>query len=206
MLTYTVEHPTYGKIGIYTNTVSQDGNNTDVHTEMHIAVKVVGIRLFHQDASRDEQWQDQRLVGFKSTTDDNGTKIDVTGKAQANAFAIQSTAADVGHFDAPPQVHPSNPWAAFVLHTDVMMSSKTGKVLPVTVRDTGEVLVNFDGKQVRAHQWFVDDDKHQVVWVDDKGVVVAFQTNDQGKPVNFVLTRDTASNTAPDPAYANNNN
>ena len=26
VLTYNVEHPTYGNIGTYTNTVSQDGN------------------------------------------------------------------------------------------------------------------------------------------------------------------------------------
>jgi hypothetical protein len=202
VMTYNVEHPTYGNIGTYTNIVSQDGNTADVHTDLHIAVKVVGIRLFHQDATREERWDNQQLVGFKSTTDDNGTQIAVTGEAEGNGFHINSTAAGV--VTAPPQVHPSNPWAPFVLHTDTMMSTKTGKVTPVVVKDTGVVTMTFDGKPMRVQQWFVDDDKHQVVWIDDHNVVVAFQTQEDGSPINFVLKTETASGAAPSPTFANN--
>jgi hypothetical protein len=207
VLTYNVEHAKYGTIGTYTNTVSQSGDSALVQTVLHIAVKIIGISMFHQDATRQEHWKKERLVGFESTTDDNGTKISVNGKAGANGFDIQSSA--IGKVVAPPEVHPSNPWAPFVLKTDTMMSSKTGKVLPVVVTDTGEVTVTLDGKQVRAHQWFIDDDKHQIVWIDDKGVVVAFQTNERGDQINFVLARPTAAASAPAPSpapspYANN--
>ncbi len=196
VLTYNVEHPTYGNIGTYTNTVSQNGTTAEVKTELHIAVKMIGIPLFHQDATRDEQWQSQRLVGFVSTTDDNGTNINVTGKADGKNFVI--TSSSNGNLTAPSQVHPSNPWAPFVLQTDTMMSTKTGKISPVLVKDTGEVMATFDGRQMRVHQWFVEDDKHQVVWIDDRGVVVAFQTVERGDAVNFVLKTQTASgDTAP---------
>jgi hypothetical protein len=200
VLTYNVEHPTYGNIGIYTNTVSQIGSNTNVRTDLHIAVKVIGIRMFHQDATREEQWQNQRLVGFRSTTDDNGTNINVTGKADAGKFVINSSIN--GKLTAPPQVHPSNPWAPFVLQTDTMMSTKTGKLSPVVIKDTGEMTATFDGRAMKVHQWFVDDDKHQIVWIDERGVVVAFQTEEQGKQVNFVLKNETASADSP-PAFAN---
>jgi hypothetical protein len=199
ILTYNVEHPKYGNIGTYTNTVSQNGNDADVKTDLHIAVKMIGIPLFHQDATRDEQWQNQRLVGFRSQTDDNGTNISVTGKAEGSKFDINSSSN--GNLTAPEQVHPSNPWAPFVLQTDTMMSTKTGKISPVVVKDTGEFLVTFDGRQMRVHQWFVDDDKHQVVWIDEKGVVVAFQTEEQGAAINFVLKTETTS-ADPAPAYA----
>ena len=196
VLTYNVEHPTYGNIGTYTNTVSQNGTMAEVKTDLHIAIKMIGIPLFHQDATRDEQWQNQRLVAFRSTTDDNGTNINVTGKADAKNFVI--TSSSNGNLTAPPQVHPSNPWALFVLKTDAMMSTKTGKISPVIVKDTGEVMATFDGRQMRVHQWFVDDDKHQVVWIDDRGVVVAFQTEERGDQINFVLKNQTASgDTAP---------
>jgi hypothetical protein len=200
VLTYNVEHPTYGNIGTYTNTVSQSGNNADVKTDLHIAVKMIGISMFHQDATREEQWQNQRLVGFRSQTDDNGTNIAVSGKADAKGFVINSSTN--GNLTAPQQVHPSNPWAPFVLRTDTMMSSKTGKISPVVVKDTGEVMVTFDGRQMRVHQWFVDDDKHQVVWIDDRGVVVAFQTEEQGAAINFVLKNDSP---AADPAPSSAN-
>jgi len=201
VLTYNVEHPTYGNIGTYVNTVSQTGNNTDVRTDLHIAVKMIGIQMFHQDATREEQWQDQRLVGFRSATDDNGTNINVTGKADATKFVINSSTN--GNLTAPPQVHPSNPWAPFILQTDTMMSTKTGKLSPVDVKDTGELTMNLDGRQMRVHQWFVDDGKHQVVWIDGRGVVVAFQTEEQGKQVNFVLKNEAVSADSPPSPFAN---
>jgi hypothetical protein len=199
VLTYVVEHPKYGNIGTYTNTVTQNGDNADVRTELHIAVKMIGIPLFHQDATRDERWQSQRLVSFRSQTDDNGTNIAVNGKADGKSFDINSSTN--GTLTAPQQVHPSNPWAPFVLQTNTMMSTKTGKLSPVVVKDTGEVTATFDGRQMRVHQWFVDDDKHQIVWIDEKGVVVAFQTEEQGAAINFVLKTDSAT-ADPAPSYA----
>jgi hypothetical protein len=46
---------------------------------------------------------------------------------------------------------------------------------------------------MRVHQWFVDGDKHQVVWIDGSGVVVAFQTQENGSTINFVLKDQIAS-------------
>ena len=122
-------------------------------------------------------------LAFRSQTDDNGTNINVTGKADGTNFIINSSTN--GNLSAPEQVHPSNPWAPFVLQTDVMMSTKTGKISPVIVKDTGEGMVTFDGRTMKVHQWFVDDEKHQVVWIDERGVVVAFQTEEQGSAINF---------------------
>jgi hypothetical protein len=186
ILQYQVEHPTYGKIGTYTNTVDQRGKDVDVQTQVRIAVTMLGISLFHQDADRQEHWENGRLVSYQSDTDDNGKKIDVSGTAQGNAFIVQST---LGTFTAPAQVHPSNPWASQLLNTDFMMSTKTGRVMKVVVTDTGETNVTFDGRTMRLHQYFIDGEKHQVVWVDENGVVVAFQTEEQGSPINFVLQR-----------------
>lgn len=191
VLTYNVEHPTYGTIGTYTNIVSQNGNSTDVRTDLHVAVKVIGVPLFHQDATREERWQDQRLVTFNSTTDDNGTQIVVSGQAERTGFVIRSNSN--GTVTAPPQVRPSNPWAPFLLHTDTIMSTKTGRVNRVVVTDTGEVTATFDGRSMRVHQWFVDGEKHQVVWIDGRGLVVAFQTQENGSTINFVLKDQIAS-------------
>ena len=200
ILTYTIEHPTYGSIGTYTNIVTQNGNSADVRTELHASVTVIGMRLFHQDATREEHWQNQRLVTFRSTTDDNGTNIIVNGQADRTSFVIHSSSN--GTVTAPPQVHPSNPWAPFLLHTDEIMSTKTGRVNRVVVTDTGEVTATFDGKTMHVHQWFIDGDKHQIVWIDARGVVVAFQTEENGTRINFVLENNlptVASAPAPPP-------
>ena len=182
---YDVQHPTYGNIGTYINTVTQDGDKTDVQTQLHIAVKVLGISMFHQDASRVEHWQKDRLVGFEGATDDNGTKLDVTGHAQADNFVISGP---LGTITAPARVHPSNPWTPTILQTDTMMGTKTGKITAVKVTNTGMQNIAFGGQMKKVHQFFVDDDKHMVVWVsDDNNTVVGFQTVEGGSAITFVL-------------------
>ena len=181
---YEVEHPSYGHIGTYTNTITKDGNAVKVQTALHVVVKMLGIPVFRQDAQRVEKWRDGRLVAFTGATDDNGKQIDISGQAQGNRFVIE---APTGTVTAPPQVHPSNPWAPQVLDTDTMMSTKTGKVQKVTVTDQGMTNVTFDGKQMRLRQYVVQSDKRQMVWLDARGIVVAFQTEEGGSAINFVL-------------------
>lgn len=194
VLTYNVESPTFGTIGTYTNTVSERQDSADVRTDLHVAVKVLGIRLFHEDATRDERWQRQRLVAFQSHTDDNGTVISVDGQAEGEHFVIHSTSD--GTLTAPAGVHPSNPWAPFLLQDGTMMSTRTGRLTSVVVKDLGDVTATFDGRAMRVRQWFVDGAKHQVVWIDGRGVIVAFETQDNGHPITFVLTSETAGSAA----------
>ena len=191
---YEVEHPTYGDVGTYINTVIRNGETVDIETNLHIAVRVLGVRLFHQDAKRLEHWENGRLISFHGDTDDNGRQIDVDGKAQGDTFVVQSP---LGNFTAPPQVHPSNPWAQQCLNTDTMMGTKTGKVEKVVVTDTGMVDLVFGGKPIRLHQYFIDSDKHQIVWLDDKGIVAGFQTEENGTRIRFVLKQDGKAPTAP---------
>lgn len=190
ILTYQVEHPTYGNIGVYSNTIDQKGDSVDVRTQLHVAVKVLGISMFKQEADRLEHWEKGRLIAFQGGTDDNGKQIDVNGKAQGDAFVIASP---LGNFTAPAKVHPSNPWAPQSLDTDVMMSTKTGRVMKVVVTDTGEATVTFDGQTAKLHQYFIDGEKHQVVWLNDAGVVAAFQTEEDGQRITFVLQKDAAA-------------
>jgi hypothetical protein len=74
-----------------------------------------------------------------------------------------------------------------------MMATKTGRVIHVTVKDTGEVTMDFNGRSLRVHQWSIDGDGHQVVWIDSRGVVVGFQSEEDGTPIKFVLTSETGA-------------
>jgi hypothetical protein len=185
VLTYNVEHPTYGTIGTYTNAISESQYVTQVRSDLHVAIKAIGIPLYHQDATREERWQRRRLVGFQSSTDDNGTEISVTGQAEGDRFVIHSSSNGV--LTAPAQVYPSNPWSPFLLHSGIIMSTKTGRLVPAVVKDMGEVTVTLDGRAMRVRQWSVDDDKHQTVWIDGRGVIVGFETQEKGQTIAFVL-------------------
>lgn len=183
--TYRVIHATYGEIGTYTNVVDRTGDETHVDSEMHLAVKILGITVFRQEARRSEYWRDQRLVSFDGVTVTNGDKIEVRGEARDGGFAIITPK---GTYLAPADIHPSNPWCAMVLNADVMMSTRTGKVEHVQVRGGEEQSVAlFNGSTQRLHQYEIISDRHQFVWLDDRGVTVAFRTEENGSDVDFVL-------------------
>lgn len=182
---YRVIHGTYGDIGTYTNSVERSGDQIRVDSELHIAVKIVGIVVFREEARRSEYWRNDRLVSFDGVTVTNGNKLEVRGEARDGGFAVTTPA---GTVMAPAGVHPSNPWSPMILNAPVMMSTKTGRLVGVHVTGGEEEPVAFDGNTRRLHQYEIVSDKHQFVWFDDRGVAVAFRTEERGDPVDFVLT------------------
>jgi hypothetical protein len=182
--TYRVIHPTYGDIGTYTNTVDRSGEDASVQTELKIAVRKIGIVVYRQEARRAEHWRNDKLVSFEGVTVTNGDKLEVRGEARGNGFAITTPS---GTVIAPGNVHPSNPWSAMVLNTDYMMSTKTGRLIHVRVSGGEEQPVALAGSTMRLHQYEIVGDKRQFVWLDSSGTPVAFRTEEDGAPVDFVL-------------------
>lgn len=181
---YRVVHPTYGDIGTYTNIVDREGDHTEVTSKLHIAVRLLGITVYRQDAERTELWHGKTLERFDGVTVTDGERLPVHGQAKNGGFVITTPS---GTVTAPASVHPSNPWSPMVLDTGYMMSTRTGQVLPVHVRGGEVEPVALSGVTLKLHQYEVVSDKHQFVWLDDRGTPVAFRTNEHGKPVDFVL-------------------
>jgi hypothetical protein len=188
---YRIEHPRYGDIGTYANIVKADGDRSEVDTELHILVKILGIVMYREDAKRTEHWDKGRLVAFQGVTETNGTRIEIHGEAQGDHFVVTTP---TGVINAPARVHPSNPWASQVLDTDTMMSAKTGRVDKVTVSGGDVESVTFGDKSYLLHRWEIDGTKRQFVWLNDRGVPVAMRTEEDGTPIDFVLSHATESN------------
>ncbi len=182
---YRVIHPTYGDIGTYSNTVDRVGDNTEVTSELRIAVRILGIVVYRQEAQRVERWHGQKLVSFDGVTVTNGKSLPVHGVARSGGFVVSTPS---GTVTAPADVHPSNPWSPMVLEADVMMSTRTGKVEPVRVSGGEIVPVKMPGLNRQAHQYEVVSDKRQFVWMDDAGTPLAFRTTDDGSQIDFVLS------------------
>jgi len=185
-LEYRVVHPTYGDIGTYTNLVERVGDDTEVTSDLRIAVRLLGIVVYRQEARRSERWQGQRLVAFDGVTVTNGERLQVHGEAREGGFAVTTSA---GTVMAPASVHPSNPWSAMVLDTDVMMSTRTGQILPVHVSGGETKPVAIAGSTLRLRQYEIDSDKRQFVWLDDSGTPIAFRTAEDGTLIDFILLR-----------------
>ena len=182
--TYAVEHPTFGHIGTYTNIVNEFGNRTIVQSLLHVEVRLLGIVVYRQDATRSEEWSGNRLVTFHGVTTTNGKSVDVSGEAHGNVFVITSPD---GTTVAPADIRPSNPWSPVVLNAHVMMSTKTGKIEDVRVTGGDKTPVTFDGKTHLLRQYSIDGRKRGVVWLDDRGVPIAFRVWEQDTPIELVL-------------------
>lgn len=183
---YRVEHPLYGDIGTYTNIVHTTGDTADVETHLDVVVKLLGIVVHRQEAERREHWQHDRLTLFHSVTNTNGHELDVDGVARGNAFVITSPA---GTITAPANVRPSNPWSPAILSANSVMSTKSGRVFTARLEDVKDEVVTVDGKPERLRRFDVYTDKLQTVWLDEHNVPVAFRTEEDGAPIDFVLMR-----------------
>ncbi len=181
---YRIDHPKYGDIGTYVNVVHKSGAATEVDTELRIAVKVLGIVVYREEAKRVERWQGDKLVSFDGTTVMNGDKIELHGQARDEGFVIDAPS---GQVTAPAGVHPSNPWSPIVLKANVMMSTRTGRVTPVAVTGGEEQTVTLAGRSMRLRQYEIVSERRQFVWFDDRGCPVAFRTEQEGVNIDFVL-------------------
>ena len=75
-------------IGEHRVTFRPDGNLLTVETHVDIAVKVLFFTAFRFKHDAEEVWQSDRLLSVESTTDDNGTLLQVSGHAVADGFRI----------------------------------------------------------------------------------------------------------------------
>ena len=98
----------------------------------------------------EEVWQGGRLQAVRSTTDDNGTRLQVSGTAVAGGFRIIG---GEGPFLAPAQLLTSNMlWDTRMLSSDRLIDVQHGGVIGVAVKPLGPALVDTPRGQVRANR------------------------------------------------------
>jgi hypothetical protein len=192
---YVVEHPTYGKIGTYSDTVTQDNGQTRIDTRLRVAVRVFGIVMHREDADRTEIWSGNRLVSFHSVTTTNGKPLLVDGTARGNAFVITSP---FGTNVAPADVYTSNPWTARLSRPTVtMMSTKTGKLEQAHLVAADQEIEAVSGTPTPVRHFEIATDKRQDVWLSPRDVPLHFRTEVGGTPIDFTLAPDTVAALVP---------
>jgi hypothetical protein len=189
--TYRVSHSVFGDIGTYTNIVEPTRDGTTVKTRAHFEVKMLGVRMYREDADRTEHWQGNRLVSFRSITDKGDGPAEVKGEARGNSFVITSPQ---GTITAPPTVHPANPWSATFLHSSTMLRPDTGKLEQVRIGGGQETAVKIDGATIPAVKYEVDGSTKYTVWLDSRGVPVMFWVDDDTGKVTFTLAKCVGCN------------
>lgn len=182
--TYSIEHQTYGVIGVYSDTVDEDNGIRRIDTHMHVAVKALGITLYREDADRTELWRGAKLILFHGMTTVDGSSIEVRGEAQNDGFVITSRS---GTVVAPSNIYTSSPWSVNLPNSDIMMSNKDGRIVHVYVANDGVSITSMNGSEIPLRHFEIHGDVRQDVWVDLSGVPVHFRTLKRGAMVDFIL-------------------
>jgi hypothetical protein len=137
-------------IGTHTVSFRQDGERLVVRTRIDMTVKVLLFTAYYLKHESEEVWHDGRLVTVKSTTDDNGMRLEVSGSAAEGGFRIIG---EQGPFLAPAQLLTSNMlWDTRMLSATRLIDVQYGGVIGLAVKPLGPALVDTPQGHVRANR------------------------------------------------------
>jgi hypothetical protein len=138
-------------IGEHRVTFRPDGDRLTVETRVDIAVKVLFLTAFRFKHEADEVWQSDRLVSVKSTTNDNGTLLQVSGTAVADGFRIIG---DDGPFLASGHLLTSNAlWDRRIVREQRLIDVQHGGEIGLVMKPLGDEQVDTPQGPVRATRY-----------------------------------------------------
>jgi uncharacterized protein DUF6134 len=140
-------------IGEHRVTFRPDGDRLTVETRVEIAVKVLFFTAFRFKHHAEEVWWSGRLVSVTSTTDDNGTLLQVSGVAVADGFRIVG---DEGPFLAAPHLLTSNAlWNSRIVREKRLIDVQRGGEIGLVTKRLGDEDVNTSSGTVRASRYHI---------------------------------------------------
>jgi Family of unknown function (DUF6134) len=135
-------------IGEHRVTFRPDGNRLIVETHVDIAVKVRLFTAFRFKHDAEEVWHSGRLLSVKSTTDDNGTFLRVSGNAVVKGFRILGSD---GPFLASAHLLTSNAlWDSRVVREKRLIDVQHGREIGLVTKQLGDEQVETPHGPVRA--------------------------------------------------------
>lgn len=135
-------------IGEHRVTFRSDGDRLTVQTHVEIAVKVLFFTAFRFKHDAEEVWRAGRLVSVKSTTDDNGTLLQVSGNAVTDGFRVIG---EDGPFLASAHLLTSNAfWDRRIVRENRLIDVQHGGEIGLVTKQLGDEQVDTPQGPVRA--------------------------------------------------------
>lgn len=179
---FGIEHSKYGDIGTHSLTFSRDGADLIVAVNVRIRVKLLFITAHSLVANRRETWRDGRLVAYRSNTVENNRPTDVSAREEGGRLVIDGPD---GRAEAVGPVFPTNPWNPDIVNASLLMETKTGELLNVSVALAGEEDVPVAGRPVRTRKHVISGDLARELWFDAAGNLVQFRFGRDGATLTF---------------------
>ena len=138
-------------IGEHRVAFRMDGDRLVVDTHVDIAVRVLFFTVFRLKHDAQEIWQAGRLVSVTSTTNRDGTRLQVSGNAAADGFRIVG---EDGPFLADAELLTTNAlWDSRIVHEQRLIDVQYGGEIGLVAKLLGDERVDTPQGPVRASRY-----------------------------------------------------
>jgi hypothetical protein len=153
------------KLGTHILTFDRTGDGLVVHVEVDIAYKIGPITLYHYTHRATETWAGDQVVAVQTSTDDDGTKYDVSGRREASGFVVQGTKAS--RYVAPANALPATHWNRRELDGP-WINTQDGRLMrPRIVTQGIDAIPTAGGESVKARHFNLSGDVQLDMWYED---------------------------------------
>lgn len=174
-------------IGNHVIEVTRSADQVTVNTTTNIAVRMLMITAYRFIQSSHEVWRAGRLVEFKATTDDDGTKNQIEARAAGSGLDI---VVDGKKSSLPGNVIPASLWNPRLVQQSRLFDTADGRPLNVNVKLAGTETLQVRGARTPTQKFAITGDMQRDIWYDAAWVPVqaSFLATKDKSVIRFALT------------------
>ncbi len=177
------------EIGYHVLSFAQDGDRLTVDIDIELRVRFAFITAYRYEHRNREEWDAGALIGFKSRTNDNGTRHAVEARREGDQLLIQGTD---GRLTGPVSLLPTTYWHRNFMDRERWIDTQNGRIVESSVEAAGIETIESAGKMVDAQRFKVRGDLDVDLWYhDERWVKLAFDVSD-GSRIDYRLTNAEA--------------
>ena len=154
------------EIGYHQVEITRTGACYSVVTTVAVSVKAGPITVYRFNHHCEEEWQDERLVWLRSTTNDDGRAASLACRRDARGLTLLAAS---GLRYVPADVLTSNSlWTARFPQQRQILDAREGDVIPVNARPAGKAMVRIRG-------WATAADAYEITTACLSGTILYLQ-------------------------------
>jgi hypothetical protein len=163
-----------------------DGPRLVVEIDIELEVKLAFLTLYRYRHTNRELWEGERLLGFTSRTDDNGTAHRVEARRVRERIRVES---GLGRIEAPGDTPPTGWWHRRLLGQGRWIDTQSGRLVTAAVTAKGMERVPALGRTIEADRFALQGDLALELWyAGERWVKLAFAGPD-GSAIDYRLVR-----------------
>ena len=186
-----------GDAGEYTFTVLKDGSPVGHHcivfqrrgdrveireaTEIEVRLAMIPIYRFEHEGT--EVWQDGRALRIDGTTNDNGEKLDIAVRRNADGYTRRINGR-VDKFDASKQVLAF--WNKDVVNHDDFFSAVEDKVIRASFEFVAPDKITVAGQKLDVEHYRMVGDEERDLWFDRSGRIAKVAFSRLGSEITYL--------------------